>query len=336
MGDKPKLAIFWASSCGGCEIATANIHEKILDVVNHFDFMFCPCLLDTKRKDIEALPDGSITATLFNGAIRTEENEEMAHLLRRKSKLLIACGSCAWVGGIPALSNLHTRQKHLETIYLESPTVDNPERIIPQEATDVPEGTLTLPRFFERVKSLAQVVHVDYYIPGCPPEPEQVWNVLQVFIRGDQLPPRGSILGAGKSTVCDECKRKRTDKKVRQLHRIWEIIPDPEQCLLEQGVLCMGVATRNGCGGRCPDVNMPCIGCYGAPEGVYDQGAKMASTLGSIVDIEPVRSLQNEDEIYRRVDQALAAVPDLAGVACKFSLANSLHKQGEAEGEDVP
>ena len=335
MGDKPKLAVFWASSCGGCEIATANIHEKILDVVSHFDFMFCPCLLDTKRKDIEALPDGSITATLFNGAIRTEENEEMAHLLRRKSKLLIACGSCAWVGGIPALSNLHTRQKHLETISLDSPTVDNPKGVIPREATEVPEGTLRLPRFYDRVKSLSQVVPVDYFIPGCPPEPDQVWNVLQVFISGAELPPRGSILGAGNKTVCDECKRKRTDKKVRQLHRIWEIIPDQDQCLLEQGVLCMGVATRSGCGGKCPEANMPCIGCYGAPEGVHDQGAKMASTLGSIMDIEPIRTLQNEEEIYRRVDQTLAGVPDLAGVACKFSLANSLHKLDEGEGEDA-
>ncbi|HVP56702.1 MAG TPA: hypothetical protein VMU02_01285 [bacterium] len=334
MADKPKLAIFWASSCGGCEIATANIHEKILDVVNHFDFMFCPCLLDTKRKDIEQLPDKSITATLFNGAIRTEENEEMARLLRQKSQLLIAYGSCAWVGGIPALSNLHTRQKHLETIYLTSPTVDNPQRVIPQEETVVKEGTLRLPHFYERVKTLNQVVPVDYYIPGCPPESEQIWNVVQALIRGDQLPPPGSVIGAGQSTTCDECKRKRTDKKVKQLHRIWEIIPDPDQCLLEQGILCMGVATRSGCGGKCPDVNMPCIGCYGPPEGVRDQAAKMVSTLGSIMDIEPIRNMHDEQEIYRHVDEALAAVPDIAGVACKFNLGTRARNWGEAEGDD--
>jgi F420-non-reducing hydrogenase small subunit len=336
MGEKPKLALFWASSCGGCEIATANLHEKILDVVDHFDFMFCPCLLDTKRKDIEALPDGGIAATLFNGAIRTEENEEMARLLRRKSQLLIAYGSCAWVGGIPALSNLHTRREHLETIYLSGPTLDNPQRIVPQEKTTVPEGTLKLPRFFDRVMTLADMVPVDYFIPGCPPETEQVWNVMQAFIRGDALPPRGSILGAGDSTTCDDCKRKRTDKKVRQFHRIWEIIPDPEQCLLEQGLVCMGVATRNGCGARCPEANMPCIGCYGPPEGVYDQGAKMASTLGSIMDIGPIREMRDEGEIRRQVDRELAAVPDLAGIACKFSLGTTLHKRDETERNDTP
>ena len=78
MSAKPKLSVYWGASCGGCEIAIANLHEKILLVDQYFDFMFCPCLLDTKRKDIEALPDGNIALTLFNGAIRTEENEEMA------------------------------------------------------------------------------------------------------------------------------------------------------------------------------------------------------------------------------------------------------------------
>ena len=59
MTDKPKLAVYWSASCGGCEISLANLHEHLLDVVSHFDFMFCPCLLDTKKKDIEALPDGA-------------------------------------------------------------------------------------------------------------------------------------------------------------------------------------------------------------------------------------------------------------------------------------
>src|SRR5579862_5520025 len=104
MSPKPKLSIYWASSCGGCEVAVVNLHEMILDIDSYFDFVFCPCLLDAKRKDVEAMADRSIAITLFNGAIRTEENEEMAHLLRRKSQLLIAYGACSSHGGIPALS----------------------------------------------------------------------------------------------------------------------------------------------------------------------------------------------------------------------------------------
>jgi F420-non-reducing hydrogenase small subunit len=321
MTGKPKLAVYWSASCGGCEIALANLHEHILDVAAHFDFMFCPCLLDTKKKDIEVLPDGAIAATLWNGAIRTEENQEMALLLRRKSQLLIATGACAVSGGIPALSNLHTRRQHLETVYLENPTVDNPGKILPQEETQVPEGILRLPRFFERVMSLAQVVPVDYAIPGCPPESEQLWNVIQVLISGATLPATGAILGAGKSSVCDECARKRTDKHIQTFRRVWEFVPDPEECLLDQGLVCMGVATRSGCGGLCPAVNMPCIGCYGAPDGVYDQSAKMAATLGSIIDIAPIRDMRSLKEIEAQVDAVIATVPDLAGTAGKFSLA---------------
>jgi F420-non-reducing hydrogenase small subunit len=329
---KPKLAVYWAASCGGCEIAIANLHEKILEVVQAFDFMFCPCLMDTKRADILALADGEITATLFNGAIRTEENEEMARLLRAKSQLLISYGSCACTGGIPALSNLHPRLAHLESSYLTSPTVDNPEGVIPREKTEVPEGTLTLPRYYGRVRSLGQVVPVDYSIPGCPPETEQVWNVLQVFLRGDPLPPRGAVLGAGHASVCEECGRHRTEKKVKQFHRIWELIPDRDQCLLEQGVLCMGSATRDGCGGRCPEVNMPCTGCYGPPEGVHDQGAKMASTLGSIVDIAPIRELKEGAEMDARVKEVMDGVVDPAGLGNKYSLSSTLQKRTAQEG----
>jgi F420-non-reducing hydrogenase small subunit len=337
MPDKPKLAIYWAASCGGCEIAVANLHEHILDVASHFDFMFCPCLLDTKKKDIEALADGSITATLFNGAVRTEENREMAHLLRRKSKLLIAMGACSASGGIPALSNLGTRRETFRAAYLDNPSIDNPAKILPREETRVPEGVLRLPRFFERVMSLGQVVPVDYTIPGCPPESEQIWNVIQVLIqvleKGAPLPPAGATVGAGNSSVCDECSHKRTDKQVQVFRRVWEFVPDPEQCLLEQGLLCMGVATRSGCGGLCPAVNMPCIGCYGAPEGVYDQGAKMAATLGSIIDIAPIRDKRGQQEINAQLDGVIASVPDLAGTACKFSLA-SRHYGTDVKDDD--
>ncbi len=103
---KPKFAMYWAASCGGCEIAVLNIHEKILDVDANFEVVFWPVAMDAKYKDVEAMEDGSILLTLFNGAIRNDENEHIAKLLRRKSKLLVAFGSCANEGCMPALANL--------------------------------------------------------------------------------------------------------------------------------------------------------------------------------------------------------------------------------------
>lgn len=320
---KPKLAMYWASSCGGCEIALVNIHEHLLDVEAAFDFVFCPCLLDGKKKDVEAMPDQGIDITFFNGAIRTEENEEMAHLLRKKSRVLISFGSCASRGCIPGLSNLSSKAAHMKTIYLNSPSTSNPERMIPGTSTDIPEGTLHLPAFYERVKTLDRVTDVDFYIPGCPPESHQIWKVIETVLGGGALPPKGSTLGGGISSVCDECGRTKSDKKVDRFVRTYEVIPDRSLCLLEQGVLCMGVATRDGCGALCPEVNMPCIGCYGPPQAVSDQGAKMVAALGSILDIGDLQGIP-EAEIGNRIDAALEALPDPAGTFYKCSLPGSI------------
>jgi F420-non-reducing hydrogenase small subunit len=320
--EKPKLSMYWASSCGGCEIALVNLHEKILEVDQHFDFFFCPCLLDTKKEDVEALPDGALAITFFNGAIRTAENREMARLMRAKSQLLVAFGACASMGSIPALSNLHAREAHLRTNYLDSPSLDNPAGTVPELRTFVPEGELELPEFFETVQSLPQVVAVDYFIPGCPPEPGQIWNVVEAVLGGAPLPPKGSVLGAGVSSVCAECGREKNDKRITALHRTYEILPDPRLCLLEQGLVCMGIATRDGCGALCPQVNMPCTGCYGPPEGAADQGARMISALGSALDLGDYKGV-TEKLVSERTDAALAGLPDPAGVFYRYSLSGS-------------
>jgi F420-non-reducing hydrogenase small subunit len=323
MSEKPKLAVYWAASCGGCEIALVNLNERLLDLDAAFDFMFCPCLLDTKKKEIEALPDQSIAITLFNGAIRTAENEEMAHLLRRKSRLLIALGSCAGEGCIPGLANLSSVQSLMNTVYLDNPSVDNPGGILPSPSSEVPEGTLTLPALFDRVRTLGQVTQVDYSIPGCPPESHQLWNVVEAAASGAPLPEKGGVLGAGLVPVCEECDRTKDDKRIERFYRNYEIVPEAEKCLLEQGLICMGVATRSGCGAPCPQANMPCTGCYGPPDGVPDQVAAMIAALGSVLAIGEGKG-RSEEEIAARVEELLNQVPDYAGTFYKYSLPGSV------------
>lgn len=323
---KPKLALYWAASCGGCEIAVVNLQDRLLDLDAHFDLVFCPCLVDTKKRDVEALPDRSIAITLFNGGIRTEENTEMARLLRRKSELLIAFGSCATEGCIPGLANLGSRADILRSAYLDGLTTVNPDRIVPGCETVVPEGRLQLPALLERLLTLRDVVAVDYFIPGCPPEPERIWDVLEQLIQGQPLPPRGSTLGGGGQAVCQECPRlKDPEKKIARFSRTWQIVPDAVRCLLDQGIVCMGVATRNGCGALCPRVNMPCTGCYGTPEGVLDQGAKMVAALGSLIDVADLKALP-EEELPGRFAERFEAIPDPVGTVYKYSLPASLLK----------
>lgn len=323
---KPKLAMYWASSCGGCEISVLNIHENILTVDEVFDIAFFPCIADFKIKDLKNYPDKYIDVCLFNGAIRNSENEEMAHLLRQKSKVLVAFGSCAYEGCIPALSNLTTKSETFERVYFNNPSIDNPDKVLPQRRTEVAEGELTLPEFYHTVKSLDQVVDVDYYIPGCPPEPHQIWAVLQVVVgaltAGQPLPPGGSIVGAGTTALCDECTREKREKTIKRFYRPYEIQPDPDQCLLEQGIICMGIATRSGCGALCPSVGIGCRGCYGPPDGVEDQGAKMLSAIASVLDVGD--ESMDEDVLEELIQEAVDTIPDPTGTFYRFSMAHSI------------
>ncbi|MEJ2710689.1 MAG: F420-nonreducing hydrogenase [Anaerolineales bacterium] len=320
---KPKFAMYWASSCGGCEISVLNIHEKILDVDANFEVVFWPVAMDAKYKDVEAMEDGSILLTLFNGAIRNSENEHMAHVLREKSKILVAFGSCANEGCMPALANLSSKKELYDAVY-ESISTDNPDHIRPQPNFQAPEGELHIPEFYSVVKTLEQVVPVDYHIPGCPPESHQVAAVIDHVIkvlRGEaELPPAGATIGAGGSTVCDECERTRNIKKIKKFVRIQEVEIDPELCLLEQGILCSGPATRSGCEALCPQAGAPCIGCYGPAEGNLDFGARLMTAVASVIDsTDP-----------QEIDSILDGIPDPAGSFYRFNLAGSLLRASKA------
>jgi F420-non-reducing hydrogenase small subunit len=327
LSGKPKIALYWASSCGGCEIAVLGVHERILDVANAFDIVFWPCVLDGKLEDVDALADGELLFTLFNGAIRNDENHEMAQLLRRKSQVLIAFGSCAHEGCIPGLGNFNNRREMFDWIYHEAPTTHNPNNVEPVAGGwEFPEGHVHIPGYWDTVKTLGQVVDVDYYLPGCPPEADRIWDALTA-ITENKLPPKGSVIGAD-VTVCDECPRTKNEKKIKQFYRPHEIITDPEVCLLEQGILCAGIATRSGCGALCPQVNMPCRGCYGPNEGVIDQGARFLSGIASVIDSE------DPEEIEAILD----TIADPAGTFYRFSLPHSLlHRvaMGSGNGKEA-
>lgn len=323
---KPKLALYWAASCGGCEIAVVDVEEALLAVADFFDIVLWPVALDYKYKDVEALADGDITLCLFNGSIRNSENEHMAKLLRAKSKLLVAFGSCAQEGCIPGLANLFTRQEIWDYVYRQSPSTANENGTFPQPVNQMPEGTIEIPVMWDTVKPLDHVVEVDYYVPGCPPQSDQILKVMltvmDVLKNGKPLPPKGMVLGAGEKSCCDECGRERKEKKIKRFFRPHEIIPDPNECLMDQGMVCCGPATRSGCGAKCPKVNVPCRGCYGPTPDSPDAGAKMISALASVIDAS------DPEEI----EKVLATLADPVGTFYRFNLAASIlgRKQADA------
>ena len=230
----------------------------------------------------------------------------------------MAYGSCAYEGCIPALSNLTTAEATFNAVYHDNPSIDNPEGVRPQLVSQVPEGELSLPSFYNTVKSLDQVVPVDYYLPGCPPEPPQIWAVLEAVVaaltEGAELPPPGSVVGVGTVAVCEECPLEKNEKTIKRFYRPYEITPEPGICLLEQGLVCMGPATVSGCGALCPAVGAACIGCYGPAEGVLDYGARLMTAVASVIDSD------DPDEI----EEILDGIVDPAGTFYRFSLPHSL------------
>jgi F420-non-reducing hydrogenase small subunit len=140
----------------------------------------------------------------------------------------------------------------------------------------------------DRVYALHEVVKVDAYLPGCPTTPEMVAGALLALLAGKPLPTLPS------KSVCDECPTKREKKSVSTLKRRFE---DPEftpgapltemRCLMEQGYLCLGPATRAGCGGsdgnpRCIRAYMPCEGCFGP---LSEKANPMVDMMGALSSI---------------------------------------------------
>jgi F420-non-reducing hydrogenase small subunit len=315
MTAKPKVAFYWCASCGGCEEAVVDLAEKVLDVVAAVDIVFWPVALDFKRHDVEAMADGSIVATFLNGAVRSTEQEEMVNLLRRKSQVLIAFGACSQLGGIPGLANLSDREGIYATVYRDSQSLVNPEGVVPQRQSQENGYRLHLPGYYETVRTLDQVTEVDYYLPGCAPTPGLVAKALEALLSGN-LPPKGTVL-APDIALCDECPRKASkpdDLALSAFRRPSEVVLNEEECLLAQGVLCMGPSTRGGCEAQCVQGNMPCTGCFGPTSRVRDQGAKALSGFASTVG-------SNDAAEIERITGAIA---DPVGTLYRYSLAASL------------
>ena len=244
----------------------------------------------------------------------------MAERLRSKSNLLVACGACAAFGGMPSLANLNRNDR----------TGSPPSAAV--EAAGDP--TPALPALESRVAALSQVVPVDYTIPGCQPTQSLLWAGIQALacgplsrsklafaasrlptelaqaITAGTTPPKGACF-AGEKAVCASCSRVKEEKQFKAAIRPYDKYEESGRCLLEQGLVCLGVSTREGCGGLCTGVGLPCRGCFGKPEAVYDPGAKMVSAISSTF------AADKRDEIEKMVEE----LKDLSGTFYRYTSA---------------
>jgi F420-non-reducing hydrogenase small subunit len=313
--ERPKIALYWCSSCGGCEESVLDVSEDVLKIIELADIVFWPVALDAKYEDVEGMKDGEIAACLINGSIRMDEQEYVAKLLRKKSRIVIAHGSCAHIGGIYGLSNFYKREECLNRTYKEVPSVKNPEGILPQTQSKDGEFEIELSGFYDSVKPLNHVIEVDYYIPGCPPNPKYIFEAVMSVLQNRDI-PKGSVF-ADQKALCATCSRRDTKPEkavIKEIKRLHEWQWDPEECFLAQDMICLGPATRGGCGERCIKANMPCRGCYGPTENVIDQGGKFLSALASIID--------SKDE--REIEKIADSILDMGGLFYRYCMPSSL------------
>jgi F420-non-reducing hydrogenase small subunit len=276
-----RLAEEWFAICGGCEVTILDIGEPLLEVLKQVQIVHMPVLMDHKLfgqtgegSEME-IPEADVG--LIAGGIRSEEHKKLAQEMRKKCKILIALGSCACYGGIPALANQYITQELLEKVYRGS--VSTESNGLPCEQ---------IPPLTDRVYAIPEVVKVDALLPGCPTTPEMVAGALIALLEGKPLPALST------KSVCDECPTRREKKAVATLKRRLdapEFTPGKPlgdmRCLMEQGYLCLGPATRGGCGGhdgvpRCIRAYMPCEGCFGP---LSEKANPMVDMMGALSSI---------------------------------------------------
>ncbi len=261
-------------ACAGCECNVLDIGDDLVDILPKFEFVHMPILMDHKyygqtgdRKDID-IPKADVG--IIAGSVVNEENKHIAQLVRENVKILIANGSCATHGGIPALANMYTRQEIMDYVFKKTKTTE--PAAPPSEH---------VPKLLDRVYALDEVVKVDLKLPGCPTSPAIVVKALTALLEGKPFKLE-------EKSVCDTCPMNREKKALmKELKRPTELPTKDnwgERCILEQGFLCMGPATLAGCatgadGPRCITGGYPCRGCFGP---IREGDRQMVAMMGAL------------------------------------------------------
>jgi len=275
-----RVAEEWLATCGGCEVTILDIGEPLLDLLPKLEFVHMPVIMDHKyygqtgeKTELE-IPEADVG--IISGGIRNEENQRVAEEMRKKCKTLIAIGSCANFGGIPALGNMYTVQEIFDKVYRDTRST---------ERGDTP--VVDIPPFRDRVYAVTEVVKVDVQLPGCPTTPELVAEALTCLLEGKPFT-------LTERSVCDDCPTKREKKALTKLKRPLEQVEfapgqklEEVRCFMEQGYLCQGPVTRSGCGGvekvpRCVRAYMTCRGCFGPIRAGANPMVDMMGALSSI------------------------------------------------------
>lgn len=170
---KPIVATTSLAGCFGCHMSILDIDERILTLVELVEFNKSP--INDIKKFTRMCDIG-----IIEGGCCNSENVHVLKDFRNHCKILIACGECAIMGGLPAMRNGIPLKECFEEAYIKGPTVgSNTKKIIPND----PE----LPILLDKVYPCHQVVKIDYFLPGCPPTADLIWNALKALVTGNEM-----------------------------------------------------------------------------------------------------------------------------------------------------
>lgn len=317
-------AAYAFSSCAGCDVAIVNLGEKLLSLSEKIEFVYWTTATDFKLDDLKSYKE--LDLAIIAGSVRTSGHEELVKLLRQKSKLMVALGSCACYGGIPSLANLYDKNELLNTVYVESPSSSG-EKETPKPLTKLGKFELTLPEFRDRCDPVDYATNINVYVPGCPPQEgtlDRFLGAVDEYCQTSSV-PNGLVL-ASEKTLCDTCSRKLPKKiSIDKLYRVHEIKLDETKCFLQQGVLCLGPVTRGGCDEKCIKANMPCKGCMGPIPAVKDPGAKLISVLGTILQSDKEKQL-GEEGLKKIIDDTYDLTGSLYTYLIPLSLTEKIRR----------
>jgi F420-non-reducing hydrogenase small subunit len=273
----------WLNACSGCEISILNIGDPLVDLLPQLNFVHITPLIDHKlhgqlgeKTDMD-VPES--TVAIVTGGVRTEEQKHELQEIRKKTKFLIALGTCACHGGVPAQANMFKNEEVFDKVFRQcASTESSPDPADP----NVPKWTPTC-------AAVDEVVKVDISIPGCPPHPDWIVEAITALLAGKtswSLPER---------SVCDTCPVIREKKSGGGPVKRWlENMPfNPEEglekmrCINEVGFLCQGPVTLAGCAGktgvpRCIQGRTPCRGCFGPIRKGAQPMVEMMGALSSV------------------------------------------------------
>ncbi len=175
---KPNMSSDWLAACAGCHMSLLDIDERIVEIAGLVDIRATP-ITDLKEPD-----EGGVDVGILTGAVNTTTNEEVARTMRERCKILVSVGDCAVFGGVIAMRNFFKLEDALHRAYVETESTDEAGKVPSSPELGVPTP----------VRAVHEVVDVDVFIPGCPPDADTIYHALTELahgripeIKGDKL-----------------------------------------------------------------------------------------------------------------------------------------------------